>query len=210
MIFDFDGTLADTLPLCCAAFQEVTRRHLGRDYTVAEIVALFGPSEEGIFQQIAGDRWTACLDDYLDIYEREHHRCPAPFAGVSEMLDALRERALRVAIVTGKGSSSAAISLRRLGLDRHFTRVESGSPRGSVKPEAIRRIVDEWAIDPGTVAYVGDAPNDITEARAAGVVPLAAGWAATADHVALLEREPADLFTTVDELTIWIRHNVAH
>ncbi len=207
MIFDFDGTLADTLPLCCAAFREVTKRQLGRDYTDAEIVALFGPSEEGIFQQIAGTEWEACMEDFLAVYERDHDVSATLFPGVIEMLAGLTGQNIPVAIVTGKGANSAAISLRRLGLERHFEIVETGSPAGSVKPAAIRRIVERWNVDPSTVAYVGDAPNDISEARAADVVPLAAAWAATADAGALATRSPVALFTTVGALTEWIRQN---
>lgn len=207
LIFDFDGTLADTIPLCCAAFREVARRQLGREYSDAGIIALFGPSEVGIFQQIAGDCWEACMDDFLAVYEREHQRHAALFPGILDMLDAVLERKVRVAIVTGKGADSAAISLRRLGLDRHFELVESGSSEGSVKPAAIRRIVQQWELDPATVAYIGDAPNDITEARAACVIPLAAAWAATADRAALATRDPAVMFNAVDELTEWIRYN---
>lgn len=207
MIFDFDGTLADTLALCCAAFREVAQRQLGRDYSDAEIVALFGPSEVGIFQQIASDRWEACMEDFLAVYERDHEASAVLFPGVPEMLTSLAERNIPVAIVTGKGADSAAISLRLLGLDRHFDVVETGSPQGSVKPAAIRRIVQQWSVNPATVAYVGDAPNDISDARAAGVIALAAAWATTADRVALEERQPDRLYATVPELIEWTRHS---
>lgn len=205
IIFDFDGTLADTLPLSFGAFREVAQRHLGRDYSDAEIMALFGPSEVGIFQQIAGDRWQACLDDFLAIYERDHADLVTLFPGIPELLADLIDRGIPVGIVTGKGPDSAAISLRLLELEQHFDVVESGSPAGSVKPEAIRRIVQRWNVDPGAVAYVGDAPNDVSEARNAGVVPLAAAWATTADRAALEAREPAVIFTSVADLADWIR-----
>jgi phosphoglycolate phosphatase-like HAD superfamily hydrolase len=205
IIFDFDGTLADTIPLCCGAFREVAQRHLGRDYTDDEIVAMFGPSEVGIFQRIAGDSWQVCLDDFLAVYERDHRDLVTLFSGMSELLTDLVECDIPVGIVTGKGPDSAAMSLRLLDLEEHFDIVESGSPEGSVKPEAIRRIVKRWDIDPETVAYVGDAPNDVSEARAAGVIPLAAAWATTADRAALEAREPAALFTSVAELADWIR-----
>jgi len=205
IIFDFDGTLADTLPLCCGAFREVTQRHLGRDYSDAEIVAMFGPSEVGIFQQIAGDRWEVCLEEFLAIYERDHAANVTLFQGIPELLAELVERDIPVAVVTGKGADSAAISLRLLELEQHFDVVESGSPEGSVKPAAIRRIVQRWNVNPATVAYVGDAPNDVSEARAAGVVPLAAAWAATADRVELEAREPAAIFSSVTQFSDWIR-----
>lgn len=207
MIFDFDGTLADTLQLCCAAFREVAHRQLGREYADAEIVAMFGPSEEGMFQRIAGERWKDCQQDFLAVYERDHATTAELFPAIPELLSSLSERNIPVAIVTGKGADSAAISLRLLKLDQHFDIVESGSPAGSIKPAAIRRIVERWNVDPATVAYVGDAPNDVSDARAAGVVPLAAAWAATADRGALTAREPVAVFTSVGELSEWVRHN---
>jgi phosphoglycolate phosphatase-like HAD superfamily hydrolase len=210
LIFDLDGTLADTIPVCCAAFRDVMETYLGRRYSDAEIVALFGPSEEGIIRGLAGDRWQECLRAYYAAYEREHAACADPFPGVRELLAALDERAVPVAIVTGKGATSAAISLRRLGLDRHFDIVATGSPEGSAKTAAIGRIVRFWVIPPATVGYVGDAPYDIDEARAAGVLPLAAAWARTADAPALRVRRPHALFTSVDQLIDWIaRHTDA-
>ncbi|HEX5164247.1 MAG TPA: HAD family hydrolase [Thermomicrobiales bacterium] len=207
MIFDFDGTLGDTLQLCCAAFREVTQRRLGRDFSDAEIMALFGPSEDGIFQQLAGDGWQDCHADFLAIYERDHATSAELFPGIPEMLAVLRERDIPAAIVTGKSAESAAISLRQLELAAHFDIVEAGSPEGSVKPVAIRRILERWKIDPATVAYVGDAPNDVSEAHAAGVIPLAAAWAATVDRAALEARKPAATFASPADLTTWIRHN---
>ena len=207
MIFDFDGTLADTIPLCCTAFRDVMRRRLQRDYSDAEIMAYFGPSEEGIFQQVAGDDWRDYLDDYLIIYERQHADCAEPVPGVLEMLESLADRGVPVAIVTGKGAGSAAISLRALGLDRHFAIVESGSPVGSVKPDSIRRIVERWGVNPARVAYVGDAPSDVDESRLAGVIPIAAAWAETADRAALMARHPAHLFGSVADLCHWISSN---
>jgi len=207
IIFDFDGTLADTLALCCDAVREVARRHLDQHYSDAEIVAMFGPNESGIFQRIAGERWQVCFDEFLTIYERGHGDRATLFPGIPELLADLAERGIEVAIVTGKGAESADISLRLFDLARYFSIVESGSPEGSVKPAAIRRIVERWGLPPETVAYIGDAPNDVTEARAAGVIPLAAAWATMADREALLAREPVVTFATVAEFADWIRHN---
>ena len=72
MIFDLDGTLAETLPVCFGAFREVFASYLGRSYDDAEIYALFGPSEEGILQQLLAERWESGLRDYLVAYDRLH------------------------------------------------------------------------------------------------------------------------------------------
>ena len=50
-IFDLDGTLADTLPACFAAFRTACAKLGGPAYTDAQIRGLFGPSEEGMVQR---------------------------------------------------------------------------------------------------------------------------------------------------------------
>jgi phosphoglycolate phosphatase/pyrophosphatase PpaX len=210
LIFDLDGTIADTIPVCCAAFREAISRHTGRVLRDAEIVALFGPSEEGIIHGLVGDGWEACLESYLVAYEREHVACPAAFDGLSELLDGLRRRGLRLGVVTGKGARSAAITLRLLGLADQFDAVETGSPQGAVKPAALRRIAARWGLEPAQIAYLGDAPTDMYDARAAGVLPLAAAWASTADRAALQAAAPCRLFTGVDQFVEWsARHACA-
>ncbi|MBL2346880.1 HAD family hydrolase, partial [Klebsiella pneumoniae] len=51
IIFDFDGTLADTLPLCYYSFQNVFWQFDNKKITEAEILSMFGPSEVGIIHE---------------------------------------------------------------------------------------------------------------------------------------------------------------
>jgi len=208
VLFDLDGTLGDTIPVCWAAFRAALEEHQGRRYSDAEITAMFGPSEEGVFQRLVPDRWQACLQSFLAAYEREHDRCPAPFPGIERALRSLRSRGVRLGIVTGKGPGSAEISLRRLGLGGYFDAVETGSPEGAVKATLIRRLLGRWSLAPEEAAYVGDHPSDIRAAREVGALPLAAAWATTADSEALRSCGPAWVFGTVEELSAWIEANL--
>jgi len=79
MIFDLDGTLGDTLPVCFAAFRRALRGFSNRPYTDEEIAALFGPSEEGMIRQLVPDQWQACLKAYLVAYEEESAKKPNCF-----------------------------------------------------------------------------------------------------------------------------------
>lgn len=204
LIFDLDGTIADTIPVCCAAFQDALLDITGEEYRDDQIVALFGPSEEGIFQRLLGDRWQAAHRAFLAAYEARHDKCAAPFPGIEAVLELLNERGVELAIVTGKGRGSADISVRRLGLAQHFNIIESGSPEGIVKAAAIEDLLARWNLPAEEVAYVGDAAYDTIDARKTGVVALAAGWAATADLDALRATEPDELFATVDAFAKWI------
>jgi len=206
IIFDLDGTLGDTLPICYAAFRASLLRFTGRHYSDAEIRALFGPSEEGVFQNVAPAQAEAALEMYVQAYEREHASCTAPFPGVDRLLAWLREHEVKQAIVTGKGPRSAVISLQHLGLSAYFDIVEAGSPRGAVKPAAIRAVLGAWDADPARVAYVGDAPSDVDAARQVGALAIAAAWApatlATASE--LRARHPDATFTDVDAFVAWL------
>ena len=214
VIFDLDGTLADTLPVCYTAFRATFRRFSPEkaDFSDSEIAALFGPNEEGVLRQVVPEaQWAAALATFLGEYAAAHTACPRPFAGIESALDLLRERGVPIAVVTGKGAESAAISLETLGLADRFAIVEAGSPLGGIKPQAIRGVLEAWNLPRdqyGTIAYVGDAPSDITAAREVGIVPVAAAWATTADAGKLDSLNPAVTFHTVAAFAQWVRDSL--
>jgi phosphoglycolate phosphatase/pyrophosphatase PpaX len=118
MIFDLDGTLGETVPICIQAFQQTLHHYLGWTLMAPDVIAMFGPSEEGMLQRQLPQTWPAALEVYLKEYERAHVTCPAPFPGLTTLLTGLRRRGLRLGIVTGKGLRSATISARVLGFGR--------------------------------------------------------------------------------------------
>jgi HAD superfamily hydrolase (TIGR01549 family) len=176
---------------------------MGKLFTPQDIIALFGPSEEGMFQRQLPETWAEALDMYLLEYERAHLACREPFPGLLPLLVTLKGRGVRLGIVTGKGTRSAGISARVWGLDRYFDGIEAGSEEGPVKPAGIRAFLTRWAVAPPTVAYVGDAPYDVDAAKEAGVLAVAAAWAASADVEALAARQPHRLYRTVAEFVAW-------
>jgi len=208
MIWDFDGTLADTVPICIAAFQHVFARYLGRHYSDEEIVALFGASEEGMIRQVMPDRWREGERAYLTAYERLHDEHARPFPGIVEMLRTLRERGARLAIVTGKGRGSADISIRRLGLAPYFDRVEVGSPIGPIKSQGMRAVLAAWGASPEEYAYVGDMPYDMEAAVDVGLLGLGAAWASTATVGKAGNPRSAPIFATVDDMMAWLDRNI--
>ena len=204
VIFDLDGTVADTLPVCFAAFREVFQDALGRDYSDQEVRAMFGPAEEGILQRLIPHDWERRLEQYLAAYQRLHSLCPEPFPGMRAAIDTLRQRDVRLGIVTGKGPRSAAISLQELGLDGIFEPVQAGSPNGGVKPDAMRRVLDSWRLPPNEVASLGDARPDIESSRQLGMTSLAVAWATTANFEMLSALAPDAIFQQVEEFHDWI------
>lgn len=210
VIFDLDGTVGDTLPVCFAAFREVFQRYLGHDYSDKEIRGMFGPTEEGMIQQAVPDRFDEAFAAYLAAYEKAHDICSRPFPGIQELIDELERRGIRRAIVTGKGPHSAEISLRVMGLAGSFERVEAGSAGGNIKPQNMRRVIEAWGFDAANVACVGDATSDVHSARQIGAIPLAAAWAGTSDYDVLAALSPQQTFRRVEEMLAWIKSVVDH
>jgi pyrophosphatase PpaX len=204
-IFDLDGTLADTLPVCYAAFRGACARLDGPAYTDAEIRALFGPSEEGMLQRAMPARWEEGLAILLEEYGKHLAAlCGGLFPAVAASLALLRERGVPLALVTGKGVGTTRLSLAHLGLEGVFDPVETGSPAGGVKAEAIARVVARWDVPPSRVVYVGDAVGDVLAAQEAGVLPVAAAWAPSAVPHELEAARPYTLFSNARDFRTWV------
>ena len=208
IIFDLDGTLGNTLPICFTAFRCAFEKFLGRRYTDQEITALFGPTEEGIIEGLVPSQSQACLRAYLDEYERAHTLFCATIPGIETALRLLKQSGTALAVVTGKGEHSAAISLQYLSLAHYFDNVFTGSSTGAIKPLAIQNVLSQWGISPHHVAYVGDSPYDIKAAKEVGVIPLGAAWAETTSYESLDEMAPVATFRTVESFIDWIRYHV--
>ncbi len=207
-IFDLDGTLGDTLPVCFQAFATVLQNRLGRRYSDTEIHAMFGPSEEGILaRHFPGDAHDA-LKEYLREYTQAHKACDGPFPGMREALELLRGRGVKLAVVTGKGPQSARISLEAMRLAEYFPVVEAGSPAGGVKPAAMRRVLGKWGLVPEVVASIGDSPSDVRSAKDVAMRSVAAAWAPGSNPASLAACLPDRLFRDVAAFRAWLEDSV--
>ena len=111
IIFDFDGTLADTLPICFEAFRNTFIKYGGKHYSDKEISCFFGPTEVGILRQASVGNIDDALEYYLQESDRLHMRQKQPFDGIVTMLKFLKDKGVKLAVVSGKGPRSMEISL---------------------------------------------------------------------------------------------------
>lgn len=199
VMFDLDGTLGDTLPLCIAAFEKSFLSAAGEAVPRERICSSFGPSEEGIIRALAPHRAEETIEAYLRNYEEMHDMCPAPFEGMVEVLEFLAGRGVVAALVTGKGPRSAEITLSRYGVKPYFSDIEAGSPDGDFKDAAMMRIMRRHGIEPAEALYVGDSVQDVHSSRRAGVRVFSAAWAGTADRAALENAAPDAIFDNIGD-----------
>jgi phosphoglycolate phosphatase-like HAD superfamily hydrolase len=204
IMFDLDGTLAETLPVCLTALRRTFQRYFGEEWSDERLLSHFGPTEEGVIKRLLPDKASECLDLYYTEYVKAHEICPEPFPGIIDSLDLLKQRNIPLAIVTAKGARTAHISLEILSLSSYFPIVECGFEDASNKPVSIRKVLEVWGIDPCKIAYLGDRRSDIRAARETGLIPLAAAWSEKTDYDLLLSMNPTELFRSVVVFIRWI------
>lgn len=207
ILFDLDGTLADTAPDLAGAINQVrVRRELApTPYEVLRPVASAGArgligAAFGLKPDDAG--YEELRDEFLDTYASALAERSSLFPGMARTLEGLEQRGLQWGIVTNKATRYAEPVVRGLGLDARAGVLIAGDTTAHAKPhpapllEAARRL----GRDAGRCVYVGDDLRDVQAGRAAGMATLAAGWGylGQGEHIddwgadAVLE-EPAQL-----------------
>lgn len=181
VIFDFDGTLVDTFPAIHTAWNAAMEPIFGRRFSQDEVIARFGPSDEGMIARELRDHGPQVLAEAMEIYYRAYtqaHEQISAFEGIENLLVELEKRAFPLAIMTGKGRRTADISLRHLGWTQRFPVVLTGTevPNPKPAPDGPLLAAQMLGFAPHNCVYVGDSPADLGAARAAQMKPVVAGW----------------------------------
>ncbi len=207
VIFDLDGTLVRTNELIYASFNHLMERHLGRRMEPAEIVALFGPPEEGAIEKVFGpERTPALMEELLGFYAAQHSTLADVHEGIEEVLRFLKERGIRLALFTGKGRWTTGITLGAFGLDGFFDLVVTGNDveRHKPDPEGIRLALDRFGLRPSQALMVGDSVSDAKAGHAAGVRVASVLWDAH-DPEGVRAANSTCTFDSVGSFHAWLR-----
>lgn len=208
IIFDLDGTIANTLPLCIATFKKSVEPLLNKEISDQEIMATFGPSEEGTIRKLIPEHEDEGIKLYLQHYQQLHHTCPIPFDGIANLLEFLNNKGIQLAMVTGKGIHSTRISLKQFKLEQYFEVLETGSPKGPNKVAGIKNVLNRLNTNINESIYVGDAPSDIKYCKEVGIPIVAAAWADTTNAEELASLNPDWLFYTVNDFKTWLTDHI--
>jgi len=180
LIFDFDGTLADTLTVCYYAFQNVFQEFDNRTLTKDEIDAMFGPSEIGIIRKYLNNKKGVerAIKKYYHYYERIHPQLVQKNDEVVGLLEYISARDFNLAVVTGKARKSLEISLNLLGLSGFFDMLVAGEDVKNPKPhpEGILVTLRRLKAKKEAAIYVGDSDADIEAGKRAKVTTIGAQW----------------------------------
>ncbi|MFG2691626.1 HAD family hydrolase [Streptomyces sp. NPDC048405] len=193
LVWDMDGTLLDSTVVVPAAFVAAVRELGGPRVSPEEVVASYSRgTPEVILAHLVGRELTL---DETEVYYRELRGVEvAPYPGVADVLDSLRERGRAVAVFTGASSRAGATLLKAAGLDVDVLiggdHVQRPKPAGDGLFLAANRL----GVAPDDLAYIGDSPLDLRAAAAAGCRSAAAAWGHLYDSA-----EPCDAALTRPE-----------
>lgn len=209
IIFDLDGTLANTLHVSIASFKKSLEPLIGRVLSIKEIIETFGPTEEGTVRALAPKNYEKGISEYLINYKLLHNICPKPFDGIIELLEYLKQKQIKLAIVTGKGEESTMISLEYLDLISYFEIIETGSTYNSIKEQSIEKVIKVWKdFDNQSVIYVGDTIVDIEASNSAGIPIISVAWSDLANEKELKKANPENIFFSVRDFSKWVKSKV--
>lgn len=171
IIFDVDGTLAETHELIFASFNHVAEKYLNKRLTNEEIIALFGPTEDVILKEWMKGDYESARKDYFEFYESKHREMAEIFPGLRDAVSIIKEHNIPLGIFTGKGRDSAEITLKSIGLYDQFDMILSGDDVDEFKPspDGINRFIKQYNLKPERVLMVGDAIHDVMASESAGV-----------------------------------------
>ena len=161
VLFDFDGTLADTLPLSFKAFRAVFLKYEGQRLTDAEIVQTFGPTEEEIIANHLSN--LAHIDEaveyYYEVFEQDFQEHVQVSEAVQDLIVKLSDLRIPMVIITGKSRRCLDICLRNLMLDGYFATTITGDEveRSKPDPEGIFKAVQLLGLRTSDVVLSGTA-----------------------------------------------------
>jgi phosphoglycolate phosphatase len=189
VIFDFDGTLADTRHLLYQVYDRLAGKHGYQKFSLAELEAMNSLSIRDRFKKTGVPlfKLPGLTREALAIYG-EFISSAAPFPGIPELLRELKSRGLFLSIISSNsaGNINAFLAAHDLAL---FDRVRSSTGIFG-KHRAINRLLGDLGIAKREAVYIGDELRDITACRKVPIPIIAVSWGY--DHLSLLREGGPD------------------
>lgn len=181
VVFDLDGTLADTFSTVLRLFNRVMLDRTGRQWRLEEMLPYFGPPETIMFQRMfpAAELHEPMIADYFRFSREDGHEIK-PFDGISELVSELKSSGVKLGVFSAANAEAARIRVGHAGLLDFFDEVIGGDSVTNSKPhpDGLLHLMERFGVDPAATLYVGDMVADIQTGQAAGVTTVAVTWGA--------------------------------
>jgi phosphoglycolate phosphatase len=202
LLWDFDGTLADTLELAQHTFNQLAEKYGFRPVENARAARTLTTLDFLKRHKIPLTKLPSVLKEFC-LAQRGQMEAVRLFPGLLDALRAVHQRGCRLGVLSSNAKDNILACLRaNRGADLFDFVV--GYTRLFGKARAIRRILKTEAVKPGELLYVGDETRDIEAARKAGVNVAAVTWGFHAEEV-LAGYSPTYLISEAEEIVELLR-----
>ncbi|OYN87890.1 HAD family hydrolase [Parenemella sanctibonifatiensis] len=181
ILFDFDGTLANTVPLILASYRHTIDTVGLPPADEATIRSWIGRTLPDMFTELAGPDRVAELTEIYSTWQHDNaEQHLLPYAGMRQLVTDLIEAGAKVGIATSRRRGSAQRLKELLGLDEWLPLLVGLEDSTEHKPaaEPLLLAAERLGSEPGDCVYVGDALVDLRAAQAAGMVGIGVTWGA--------------------------------
>lgn len=176
VLFDLDGTFADTAPDLGQALNELLAAYGKPSLPLEQVRKVASSGARGMLGVGFGiapgaPEYERLAAEFLDLYERDICRHTRLFPGIEELLAEIERRGLQWGIVTNKAERFTFPLLRLLGLERRAACVVCGdsTPFRKPHPGPLLAAAATMGVEPAQCIYLGDDERDMIAGRAAGM-----------------------------------------
>lgn len=184
VLFDMDGTLLDTLTDIALSGNRMLASMNLPTYPLEDYRYFVGAGALNLVKMVLPEEKrdeetvSAGLERLLAIYDKTWMKNTLPYPGIPEMLDYLRDKGYRLAILSNKPDEFTKKLTGRYLADWHFEQVwgkrEEFEPKPS--PESACRIAELMDLEPADFFYLGDTRIDMETAVRTGMHPTGVLW----------------------------------
>lgn len=183
IVFDWDGTLMDSIQRIVSSMQ-ATARQLALPVPTAEAVkAIIGlslqPAIERLFGRLSAPTYQQFLEYYRDQYVTLDPTPTPVFDGVPELLESLRAQGYLLAVATGKARRGLDRVLAESQLGDFFVATRCADESASKpNPQMLHELMQITGVTAARTLMIGDSDHDLSMAKAAEVDALAVSFGA--------------------------------
>ncbi len=184
IIFDFDGTLANTIEDLANAVNYSLKKHSLPTYPVEDYKHFVGSGVINLIRRTLGDQsnddaLVAEIKSDFDIYYGKHSMDKTyVYAGITNMLKELNAQGIQLAVLSNKPHPFMISLMDKLFKGINFSAVWGKKEQYPIKPnpQSLYGIMEEIGAAKHQVIYVGDSDTDVQTAVNAGVAFAGASW----------------------------------
>ena len=202
-IFDLDGTLTDTLDSLTYSVNKTLEEMGLSSITRDECRRFVGDGARKLMERAlktSGDKELARIEEGMEVYGRVFkENCTyhvRPYDGVVYMLQKLKTRGIRLAVLSNKPHQQAVDVVETFFGKEMFDRIQGQCDALPKKPDpaGVFYILEALGVKPEEGIYMGDSDVDMQTGKAAGMLTIGASWGFRSKE--LLEQTGAD--ATID------------